>query len=549
MSLINSLFAGVSGIKNHQAMLDVIGNNIANVNSIGFKGSRVTFSDTFNQFVRYGTNPTDTSGGTNTFQIGLGMKLNSVDRNWNQGTFERTGITTDLALQGDGLFVLERNGERMYSRAGAFVFDADGKLVNPQNGAIVQGKVATEDGAIPPGNNLEDIVIDSNLRLPAVATTKTSWGGNLDSTSPLTRSENYVETGSINGTMNVGDKVTESNSVYDEMGNEYKFNVTYEKTAADTYNLTYELTDLDGNPTSPAIGPTTVQAVFDSTDPDGAMKSLDGNSPPQKINISDSTLGINFDFDPTGVTQKSSNTVTSAVDNNREPTIVKGTVSVFDSLGNAHTLTLTYTKLDSNSWSWKADVPASSGTLSDNSGSLTFNSDGSLASVSPNPPVIVLQPEGGASQSNIELNFGEKFDGITQTSANSVISALSQNGSAAATLSNISIDQLGYIVGVFTNGQSRKLAQILVANFPNRNGLTSIGENMYTVSANAGDPLIGEPGEGSNTTIQSGALEQSNVDLSEEFTRMIVSQRGYQANARVITVSDTLLQEITNLVR
>ncbi len=549
MSLINSLFAGVSGIRNHQAMLDVIGNNIANVNSIGFKGSRVTFSDTFNQFVRFGTNPTDTAGGTNTFQIGLGMKLNSVDRNWNQGTFERTGIITDLAIQGDGLFILERNGQRLYSRAGAFIFDADGKLVNPQNGAVVQGKVATEDGVIPPGNNLEDIVVNSNLRLPAVATTFASWGGNLDSTSPLTRSENYVQTGSINGSMAVGETVEESNTVYDEMGNEYTFKVTYEKTATDTYNVTYELLDSDGNPTSPAVGPTTVEAVFDSSDPEGPMLSLDGNTPPQPIQIQETTLGINFSFDPTGVTQKGTNTISSAVDENREPTLVKGTVSIFDSLGNAHTLTLSFTKLDSNSWSWTANLPAESGTLTGNSGSLTFNSDGSLSSVSPNPPVLVFKPEGGASQSNIELDFGEKFDGITQTSANSVISALNQNGSAAASLSNISIDQLGFIVGVFTNGQSRKLAQILVANFPNRNGLVSVGENMYTVSANTGDPLIGEPGESTNTTLQSGALEQSNVDLSEEFTRMIVSQRGFQANARVITVSDTLLQEITSLVR
>ena len=129
--------------------MDVIGNNIANVNTIGFKGSRVTFSDTFNQFVKAGTNPTATSGGTNSFQIGLGMKINSIDRNWNQGTFERTGITTDLALQGQGLFVLKSNGQQLYSRAGAFIFDADGKLVNPQNGAVVQGKVANGLGEIP----------------------------------------------------------------------------------------------------------------------------------------------------------------------------------------------------------------------------------------------------------------------------------------------------------------------------------------------------------------------------------------------------------------
>lgn len=221
MSLINSLFAGVSGIRNHQSMLDVIGNNIANVNSIGYKGSRVTFSDTFNQFIRYGTNPTDTAGGTNTFQVGLGMKLNSVDRNWNQGTFERTGITTDLALQGDGLFVMKKNGETFYSRAGAFIFDANGQLVNPQNGAIVQGKVATEDGTIPPGNNLENILIDQNLRLPAVPTTNVTWDGNLDAKSALTRSQAYVQAGTLKDNVAVGNVQSSEASVFDEDGNEY----------------------------------------------------------------------------------------------------------------------------------------------------------------------------------------------------------------------------------------------------------------------------------------------------------------------------------------
>jgi len=546
MSLINSLFAGVSGIRNHQSMLDVIGNNIANVNSIGYKGSRVTFSDTFNQFVRYGTNPTDTAGGTNTFQVGLGMKLNSVDRNWNQGTFERTGITTDLALQGDGLFVMKKNGETFYSRAGAFIFDANGQLVNPQNGAIVQGKVATEDGTIPPGNNLENISIDSNLRLPAVATTDISWGGNLDSTSPLTRSAEYVQSGNINESMAVGESVTESNVIYDELGNAYDFNTTYEKTAANTYDVTYEVVDSDGNT---AIAPVTYEAVFDTVANGGAMISFDGNNPPVAKEVSDTDLGIKFDYDPAAVVQASTDTLSSSVDNNRDSTIVSGYVSIFDSLGNAHTLTLKYTKIDNNSWAWSTEVPAESGTLTGNSGSITFNADGSIASISPNPPVIQFDPLEGASQQNIVLDFGENFDGITQNASSSVVSSLSQNGSSAASLANISIDQYGFIEGVFSNGNSRQLAQILVSTFPNRNALTSVGENMFTVSANAGEPYISEPGETSNTTIQSGALEQSNVDLSEEFTRMIVSQRGFQANSRVITVSDELLQEITNLVR
>ncbi|MBK7104440.1 MAG: flagellar hook-basal body complex protein [Ignavibacteriae bacterium] len=546
MSLINSLFAGVSGIRNHQAMLDVIGNNIANVNSIGYKGSRVTFSDTFNQFIRYGTNPTDTAGGTNTFQVGLGMKLNSVDRNWNQGTFERTGITTDLALQGDGLFVLKKNGETFYSRAGAFIFDADGQLVNPQNGAIVQGKVATEDGTVPPGNNLENIVINSNLRLPAVPTTDIVWDGNLDSTSSLTRSEEFVQTGNLQNNVAVGTEQASEAVVYDDFGNEYSFTTNYVKTADNTYDLTYELLDSEGNPTVPTVGPVTVEVEFDPTT--GAMTTFDGAAP-DKVPITEPLLGIDFKFDPTNVEEGTTKTLSSVTDSNRKPTIVAGSVPVFDSLGNAHNMTLKFTKIADNNWKWVSEMPASSGTLAGSEGTISFNSDGSIASIAPNPPVVTFSPIGGASQENIELNLGEGFEGITQISGSSVVSMSSQNGSASASLANISIDQYGYIEGVFTNGQSRKLAQILVSTFPNRNALTSVGENMYTISANAGEPYISEPGETSNTTIQSGALEQSNVDLSEEFTRMIVSQRGFQANSRVITVSDTLLQEITNLVR
>lgn len=546
MSLINSLFAGVSGLKNHQSMLDVIGNNIANVNSIGFKGSRITFSDTFNQFVRYGTNPSEGSGGTNTYQIGLGMKVNSIDRNWAQGTFERTGILTDLALQGDGLFILKSNGETFYSRAGAFMFDANGKLVNPQNGAIVQGKVATEDGVVPPGNNLQDVTIDPNLRLPAVATTNINWGGNLSSNSFITRSEEYVQSGNINSALAIGGTTTDVNTIYDESGREYSFSVTYTKTAADTYNIEYTLTD-KSNPGAPVLTGGPVSAVFDPTT--GDMLTMNGAAP-AAIQIQDTTLGINFNFDPTTVTQtNNTTTLSSTVDDNRAVNVVTGTVTIFDSLGASHTLSIKFTKTSANNWNWSASIPSSSGGLSNNFGTISFNPDGSVNTISPNPPVLSYTPAGGASSQNIELNFGSSFGGITQTSANPVVSALNQNGSASAFLSNLSIDQYGYIVGIFSNGASRNLAQILVATFPNLNGLSSIGDNLYTVSANSGAPFIGDPGESTQTTIQSGALEQSNVDLSEEFTRMIVSQRGFQANARVITVSDSLLQEITNLVR
>ena len=545
MALLNSLIDGVSGLRNHQAMMDVIGNNIANVNTIGFKGSRITFSDTFNEFVRAGSNPTSTSGGTNAFQIGLGTKINSIDRNWNQGTFERTGIITDLALQGKGLFILKRNGETFFTRAGAFTIDAKGQIVNPSDGAILQGKMATKDGVIPPGSNLENIVLDPNMRLPAVATTKVNWAGNLDSTSSITRSENYVESGNITSSLSVGDSVSETNTIYDDYGNDYKLTVTYTKTAADQFDMTYELKDADGNVVTSSSSALPVE--FDPTT--GAMTKLNGAAP-AAITISDTTKGIQFDLDVSKVTETSnSTTLSSSVDSNREPTIVNGSLTIYDSLGNAHTLTIKFTKISNNTWNFFASVPATSGSLSNNKGTVTFNADGSLNTISPNPPVLTFTPAGGASAENITMDFGSEFNGITQTSADSVVSALKQNGSAAATLSNYSIDQNGYIVGVFSNGKTKKLAQIMLATFANLNGLTSVGENLFSVSANSGDPLIQEPGQASGTTIQSGVLEQSNVDLSQEFTKMIISQRGFQASARVITASDQLLQEITNLIR
>lgn len=549
MSLLNSLFSGVSGLKNHQTMLDVIGNNIANVNSIGFKGSRVTFSDTFNQFVRSGTNPTSTSGGTNAYQVGLGMKLNSVDRNWNQGTFERTGITTDLALQGEGLFILESNGSKFFSRAGAFTFDADGNLVNPQNGAVVQGKMATADGVVPPGNSLENIQITTELKkLAAVATSETTWGGNLDSTSSVTRSENVDESGNLNSASAVGDIVDNGGvTVYDDNGNAYTLTISYEKTAANTWDMTYDVVD-DAGASIFAAPPAAQVVLFDANGDIDPTTGWKGGAPPALTTINDSALGLNFQIDLSTITQTSgTNTVSATADDNREATIVNGTVTVFDSLGKSHSLSIKFTKTADNNWNWAASVPSSSGTLSNASGTVIFDTDGSIKSTSAS--TVTFAPAGGASSQNINLRFGEVFSGITQTSSDSVVSALSQDGSSSATLSDVSIDNYGVIVGVYSNGYSKNIAQIMVATFANRSALAGQGENMYVVSANSGDPIIGEPGETTNSTIQSGALEQSNVDLSEEFTKMIVSQRGFQANARVITVSDSMLQETTNLVR
>lgn len=556
MALLTSLFAGVSGLRNHQSMMDVIGNNISNVNTIGFKGSRVTFSDTFNQFVKAGTNPTENTGGTNSFQVGLGMKINSIDRNWNQGTFERTGITTDLGLQGSGMFVLKSNGQSFFSRAGAFIFDADGKLVSPQNGAVVQGKVASAEGVIPPGNNLEDIVIDTNLKLPAVSTTNIKWGGNLKSNSELTRTQKVTQRGNINSSaLTVGESTAPIvSTVYNEYGNPHKLSISYEKTADNTYTLNWSVKDeedveLDSGSITGLVFADNGSGTW-ALDA-ASLAKFDGTN--NRVNLP--AYNIDFIFDATTVTQNSSTqTLSVSADNNRIPNVVSGSVTVFDSLGTSHQVTMKFTKIDDNLWTWTAGVPAQStidGKPLATSGTILFNADGTIdpANISPNNPQLTFVPKGGANTAVIDLDFGSGFGGITQTSSSSVVSALSQNGSPSASLSNINIDQYGNIVGIFSNGSSRNLATVMVATFNNLNGLISVGDNMYSAYANSGEPRINGLGEESGTTVQSGALEQSNVDLSEEFTRMIVSQRGFQANARVITTADNLLQEITNLIR
>ncbi len=562
MALLNSLYSGISGIRSHQTMLDVIGNNVANANTIGFKSSRITFADTFNQLVKAGTNPTDSAGGTNSFQVGLGVKTSTIDRNWAQGTFDQTGRITDLALQGPGLFVLKSNGQNVYSRAGAFVFDQDGKLVNSQNGAIVQGKVASSDGIIPPGNNLEDIQIDTTMKLPAVATSYMKWGGNLDSDSTVTRSEDVEMKGNIQFSDSDGDGLadaTKTVDVYNKYGEAYELTLTFTETAAGSgqYNVSWSMPDVDGG-TNQQTGTIGVPIEFnDGSHPTAPFELTDASKTALQFNITQNQPDyLNFDIDASALTHNTNeaDSVSFLADEGREATKVSGTMTVYDSLGNEHEITVEFTKSEENNeWFWKTTVPGEStadGETINKYGAITFNSDGSLDETNYATLLdIDFTPRGGGDPVTINVDLGKDFDGLTQLNGSSVVSGITQDGAPPASLTNLNIDEYGNIEGVFSNGKSKTLAQIMVASFKNRSGLVSIGDSMYTPRANSGEPLFGAPGEETSTTIQSGALEQSNVDLSDEFTKMIIAQRGFQANSRVVTTSDNILQEITNLVR
>ena len=424
MAFLRSLFSGVSGLRNHQTMMDVIGNNIANVNTVGFKRGRVTFSEVYAQTLRGAGRPFGENGGTNPIQVGLGMSVSTVDTLFNQGTIETTDRPTDLAVQGIGFFVVNKDGRTMYTRDGSFSFDLSGRLVNPSTGAVVQGLLADANGGIPAGIRLEDIIINQDVTSPAKATENITFGGNLDA-------------------------------------------------SAEPYSA----------------------------------------GPP-------ATGGI-----------------------------VNSSVSVFDSLGNQIPLTLTFTKTGSNAWSWTASTTdASTGAQTQvGSGVVTFNPDGSLLSATGTN--LSFASTTGAEPMDVALDFGTPggLGGITQTANRSLVTSRDQDGYSSGKLKEISIDAAGRVLGSFTNDKVQTLAQIMLAEFNNPGGLVRVGGNMYDITGNSGSPAIVSAGQ--TSSIVPGSLEQSNVDLGDEFTKMITAQRGFQASARVITTSDEFLQEIVNLKR
>jgi flagellar hook protein FlgE len=230
----------------------------------------------------------------------------------------------------------------------------------------------------------------------------------------------------------------------------------------------------------------------------------------------------------------------------------ESSVTVYDSLGNQHDLKIQFWKTAADTWSWQVDgtnLPAGFTPANATPQTLTFDSVGVLATAAPtNPPVVSFTPP-GANAVTVTLDLGSGINGITSFAGTSTAVLRDQNGYAAGQLQNFSIDRTGLITGAFTNGTNVVLGQIVLADFNNPAGLLRVGDNMYATSGNSGGAVLGFALEGSQSVLTSGALEMSNVDLAQEFTSMIIAQRGFQANSRVITNSDEMLQEVVNLKR
>ncbi|MDH7498114.1 MAG: flagellar hook protein FlgE [Syntrophomonadaceae bacterium] len=413
--MMRSMYSGVSGLRTHQLRMDVIGNNIANVNTPGYKKSRAVFKDAFYQAVRGGSAATDSRGGTNPMAIGLGVGLSSVDVIATPGSAQTTGKNTDLSIDGNGYFILANGDERFFTRAGAFDFDVLGNFCNTSNGFRVMGYMADPvTGQIDTTQAIAPIDISGFKQVAPNPTTVMRFGGNLTSTT------------AVAGTI---------------------------------------------------------------------------------------------------VTSK----------------------DIYDSLGNVHTMYTRFTKTGDNTWQYDvSDDPAFSSTLL--TGTLAFDENGSVdtaASTDGGVPVLSYTPDGGAADMSVDLDLTR----LTQYNATSTGWVEYQDGYTKGDLRSLSIDQNGTIQGVFSNGETKNLARVALATFQNPAGLLAKGGNLFQVSNNSGDANIGAPGEQAMGAVLPGTLEMSNVDLSEEFTDMIVTQRGFQANSRIITTSDEMLQELVNLKR
>lgn len=456
--MMRSMFSGVSGLRAHQTRMDVIGNNVANVNTVGFKSGRVTFQEVFSQTLRGAGSPDSTTGrgGTNPMQVGLGVGVGAIDTITTRGSSQRTDNPTDLSIEGEGFFIVKGGSGDSYkfTRAGNFGIDKLGNLV-ASNGMNVYGwqdygGAAQADGTyqfdtekpVEPINLYSDIYNKNKKMIAARATTKAIFSGNLDA------SEDALGASGISAS--TSPQFSVPLTVYDTLGNDYKVNINYWKDTA------------SGSTASGASGGTT--------------------------------------------------------------------------------------------WYWTATVGSGNSASFGSStaaGYLMFDTEGQIitgASGYNISPVIQLVPDSSVGTQPVEVALD--FRKLTMYSADSSVKPNDVDGYPTGNLTTFNIGSDGIITGVYSNGQQQPLGMLGLASFENPAGLIKVGENMFSPSTNSGEFKKGvKAGSEGVGTLNPGTLEMSNVDLSREFTDMIITQRGFQANSRIITTTDEMLQELVNLKR
>jgi flagellar hook protein FlgE len=676
--MMRSLFSGVSGLKAHQTRMDVISNNIANVNTNGFKYSRVTFAETFAQTIKSAVAPNSSAGGSNPQQVGLGVQVASIDTIVSQGSLSQTGRTTDLAIQGNGFFVLSDKlgtGARAYGRDGNFVVDGEGYLVTASGGNVVQGWMADDSGTINNAAPLQNIRMPINGAIPAKATTEFKVAGNFASPAQMNESNasaNYfapavpvaasvpattltagqfqINDISITGSFGSGvvaNRTNDMRKLADLINSKTTLTGVFanvKDTAAGTVLMltsnkigpnsqikiggtsipggmtpatTTIYTTLDSTPTAPAVAPAAIPAgALTLTSGDMIMNGVDlgplpttpaTNTAEQNaqavaglINAKTALHGISAQTDGAGKlvlkaaardiivsgtaagAAASGLSTTGASNVARTATTIAGTsFDTFDAQGAKHVVNINYaadydpimgggfvtgTTLQGN-WRWagysadpnmQINSQDAKGNQTeklitfDEKGILKGFSDGQLTinytNTNSTPPPQTMRMSAGTIGTTAGVT---QFGGITS------VDGAGQNGYAAGDLVNFGIERNGTLTGIYTNGVTVPIAQLAMATFANPEGMYRSGDtsqvrgasNSFSESPNSGPARIGIANSGNRGEIRGGSLELSNVDLSQQFTDMIITQRGFQANSKSITTSDEMLQELMQLKR
>lgn len=478
--MMMSMFSSVSGLKAHQTRMDVIGNNIANVNTVGFKASRTTFQEIFSQTLSSASSPDALSGrgGTNPMQIGLGMNVDAIDVQMERGSVQRTESPTDLSIEGEGFFIVRAGNEGAFhfTRAGNFTIDKQGNLVTASGQNVygwmkyIYGENGYEFDTQEPirAINLYEDIYNSNKRIIAAkVTTEAVLSGNLDATE-----------------IPVSGDGSDASAMDD---------------IADTFDA--------ANPSTPG----------DDGIPD------------------DGTANIDPHF------------------------IVP--INVYDVLGNEYKLNLklwkNYVYSDSadpnspqTSWYYVIDGGNNSTASGEASGFIKFDASGRIMNETGFEVIkqVTITPAGhvGAAAFDFNLNLEQ----LTMYADDSSVKTTRVDGYPPGTLVTFSIGGDGIITGVYDNGRQQPLGQIALATFENPAGLQKVGANQFTQTPNSGDfKIAAQPGKSGAGVLIPGTLEMSNVDLAKQFTEMIITQRGFQANSRVMTTSDEILQELSNIKR
>ena len=566
----NALLAGVAGLSAHQRMLDVSGNNLANVNTTAFKTSRVTFAELLSNTLKQATQPTTTLGGTNPQQLGGGVSVATVDRNVNQGALINTGQMLDMAIEGAGYFVLNDGTKEVYTRVGTFAVDSDYYLVDPGSGYRVQriGSEGESEGFQDPSSN--DIFIPYNISLPAKLTTEIGYTRNLSkdetekTTNLLTSGTVYTVGGTVISesdlaTIRMDDLDQYTNEHIDDEITVFGFNRAGTELGAGAgvdIALYDDVVDNDYITVQDFLD--AITDVYDIATVETSKATIaNGEIRLEDVDSGYSQADMRLAFVQGGgasAFELPEYFAYAAVGGN----LAKRTnIDVYDPLGVAHTLSATFVRTDTP-MTWDLVVTSITGdvTLDDRRiNTITFNvEDGSYGGIgggTPDASSFKMYFGTDPSLRTIAVNMGTvgEFDGLTQFGQASNVAPSGQDGYGSGSLSGMSITPEGIVLGMFTNGIRREIAAIRIATFQNPAGLESVGSNYYVSSPNSGDPAPSKGLSGRAGALRGGQLEKSNVDVAAEFVNLIQAQNGFQANARTIRVANEVLKELTNLVR